>query len=155
VEINLFVIVGIIICVMIFGNYFTQLGMVWYHSSLRLPSITPPDWVFGPVWTCIYVMLGICMYRVWNYFPRDYYMWATVGLFFLNMVLNGLWSYLFFTRHALGWAFFDTLALVGTVVGMMFCIAQYSVFTATLLLPYVVWGIYASYLNYVIWLLNV
>ena len=153
-EINLFFLGFLIAAAMVSGGYFTQQGMAWYHTSLVLPSFTPPDWVFGPVWTVIYALTFVCMYRVWNYFPHDRYTTATMILFVINMVLNAAWSYLFFTRHLIGWSLLDAIALVATVIGMMVCIAQHSKVTALLLLPYAVWGAFASYLTYTIWVLN-
>lgn len=152
-EINFLFLAFVIITAMILGGYFTQQGMAWYHTSLIMPSLTPPDWVFGPVWTLIYVLTLVCMYQVWNYFPQNIVI-ITMALFMVNMFLNVVWSYLFFTRHYIGWALIDAIALVLTVIGMMICIGGHSSTTALLLLPYAMWGTFASYLTYTIWTLN-
>ena len=124
----------------------------WY-ASLAKPSWNPPNAIFAPVWSVLYVLMGVAAWLVWR---RAGFSVARTGLtlFILQLVLNALWSYLFFGLHRVALAFFEILVLWALIliVGVLFwrevCLA------GALMLPYLVWVGFASRLNFVLWRLN-
>ena len=136
------------------GSYFTSLGMGWYGSSLTLPPLTPPRWVFGPVWSAIYILTTIAAIIWYENAPRGVLFSITGSLFLTNALLNVLWCFFFFTMHWIMLSFFEcallsvvTAALMGA---LLIQIGRYGL----LLLPYVVWSFFATYLTWSIALLN-
>ncbi len=124
----------------------------WYRT-LAKPSWTPPDWVFGPVWTMLYILMGISGWLIWK---RDGFRGAAVplGWFAVQLILNLAWSFIFFGAHQLGWALVDIIALwlaIAVTMGLFF---QRSKLAGGLLVPYLVWVSYATALNFAIWGMN-
>lgn len=124
----------------------------WYRS-LERPIGNPPNWVFGPVWTTLYLMMGVAVWLVWSSGP-----WrsvrAAIALFTFQLVVNTGWSWLFFGQHAIGWALVDLLVLVVLVMATIVIFRRHSSTAAALLFPYVAWLVFAGYLNGAYWLLN-
>ncbi len=124
----------------------------WY-AGLAKPSWNPPSSVFAPVWTTLYVLMGLAAWLVWRQtgFAGAR---AALGLFALQLVLNGLWSYLFFGSHQPGVALVEIvvlwLAILATTVGFW----RVSVPAGMLLLPYLAWVGFAAALNFQLWRLN-
>lgn len=119
--------------------------MIWYQG-LKHSSVTPPAIVFSIVWTILYLLIPISATLVWDKGGRFY--------FFLQLVLQILWSYTYFVRHLL-WPAFGVLALLCVVVGLMtLSYANRSKLAGLLLLPYFVWGLFAAYLNLMTAILN-
>ena len=137
------------------GSTFTPVpGSEWYYSILNKPSWNPPDWLFPPVWSLLFLMMSLSLFLV---VKKGLDSWTTkraVVIFVLQLVLNLAWSASFFGLHdpllALVVIFFLWSALVVTI--MMF--KQLSKAAAYLLVPYLLWVSVASYLNFVIWQLN-
>lgn len=125
----------------------------WY-SQLNRPSFAPPNSVFGPVWTVLYIMMGICAAVVWRRGLRKPGVRLALILFSMQLVLNGLWSPLFFGAHALGWALVDII-LLWFVIGLTIAaFARVSGPAAIGLLPYWAWVTFATALNAAYWWLN-
>lgn len=154
IKLNYIIIPILTVLTMSLGGFFTRLGMEWYHTELNLPAFTPPDWIFSPVWTLIFILTAVFATVVWNSFPRNTAFWAIILLLGVNMVLNVLWCYLFFTKHMIAAAFIDSLALTGTVYIMIVLAGFHSWRVAWFLFPYAIWGMFACYLNYMIMVLN-
>ena len=121
----------------------------WY-ASLALPAWTPPSWVFPVAWTILYLAIAVAGWLLWS--VPD----GTPGraLWALQLVLNGLWSWLFFGRHWIGVALFDLGALVATVAALVVWSWSRCRPAVWLLLPYLGWLLYAKSLNVAILLLN-
>ncbi len=124
----------------------------WY-AGLARPPWTPPNWVFAPVWTALYVMMAIAAWVVWL---RRRQHWARPALiaFVVQLLLNGLWSWLFFGQHAVGLALLDILLLVivlTVTAGLFFHVSRAA---GWLMVPYLLWVLYASTLNAGIWAMN-
>lgn len=149
----LMIIGAITILAQILGGRFSASGKAWYRT-LNLPSITPPDWVFGVVWTTIYICTATCAYLVWNdeRFAAQR-TWIMI-LFAINIVLNVGWSYLFFQMHMIFGALILSIILEIITLVLFMQILQSSQRFSLLLLPYVLWGGFAIYLNYLVWILN-
>ena len=153
IRLNYIVFSLITLIVSIVGRFYTSSGMQWYYT-LNLPSYTPPSWFIGSVWTVIFVLTTIAVILVWNNFERDAQFWAIMGLFSLNSFLNVLWTYLFFYKHAKGLAFLDALGLFFTLILLVVMIGQRSLFVASLLVPYLGWIAFATWLNLTVWFMN-
>jgi len=124
----------------------------WY-AKLAQPPLTPPGWLFAPVWTVLYALMGVAAWLVWQQAG-----WRAarrpLAFFVLQLALNGLWSYLFFGLQKPGWAFFDIIALWLAVLATIFAFRRYHRTAGHLLLPYLLWLSFAVYLNLAFWLLN-
>ena len=152
-KLNYFVIPLIVFLASFFGGRITTSGMDWYRS-LSLPSWTPAGWVIGLVWTFIFTLGAISVILFWNLKQKpDYFYWV-IGLFILNIILNVLWSYLFFGQHLISFAVAEAFALGISVLALIILIWPFSNSAALLLAPYCGWVFFATYLTYSIWLLN-
>ncbi|MBD5391630.1 tryptophan-rich sensory protein [bacterium] len=139
----------------IIGVMFTPRGMsdAWYNAMAK-SVLTPDGWVFGVAWTLLYAMLGIALYLVMRR-PRP--KGAKVkpySLFVIQMILNALWTYLFFGMHMMTAAFAVVVALVLVSIWMMRSFRPISRGASYLIWPYILWGIFAAYLNGMILYLN-
>jgi tryptophan-rich sensory protein len=124
----------------------------WY-ASLRKPSWNPPNWIFGPVWTALYTMMGVAAWLVWKRggFAEQR---RPLGLFLLQLALNAAWTPLFFGMHALGPAFAEIVLLWVTIVATLAAFWPVSRTAACLLAPYLAWVSFAAALNFTLWRLN-
>lgn len=131
----------------------------WYRT-LELPSWTPPSWVFGPVWTALYVMMGVAAFLVWwRLGRRAETAWSPsmrlpAGLYSVQLVLNALWSVLFFGMRSPGLAAVEIWVLWVAIVLTMVVFARVWLWAGLLLVPYLVWTSFAGVLNVAIWWLN-
>jgi translocator protein len=126
---------------------------VWY-AALRKPALAPPNWVFGPVWTALFVAMGIAAFLVWRAGWRAPAVRQALWLFGLQLGLNALWSILFFGQRAPGAALVDIVALWLAIAATIAAFARVSRSAAWLLVPYLLWVSFAVYLNAMIWWLN-
>ena len=124
----------------------------WY-AALAKPTWSPPNWVFGPVWSTLYVMMGIASWLVWR---LEGFRAARVALtlFLIQLVLNALWSFLFFGIHEPGIAFAEILVLWLVILATTIAFWMKSRPAGMLLLPYLAWVTFASVLNFELWQLN-
>lgn len=124
-----------------------------FYAALNRPSWSPPGWLFGPVWTVLYVMMGTAAWLVWREQG-----WAgakgALTIFCVQLVLNAIWTWLFFAWHRGGMAFAELLLLAASIVGTMVAFAQVRPLAAALLIPYIAWVSFASMLNYSLWRRN-
>jgi benzodiazapine receptor len=132
------------------GSWF-QPG-VWYASLVK-PALTPPAWVFGPVWTLLYLMMGIAAWLVWRTQGLTGAL-GPLGLFLVQLALNALWSYLFFGLKHPGLAFLDIVALWLAILATLVAFWRAYPAAGLLLLPYLLWVSFATYLNFQFWRLN-
>ena len=124
-----------------------------FYTRLVRPDWAPPPSVFGPVWTVLYIMMGIAAWLVW----RDAGFRAAsfaLTLFLVQLALNALWSWLFFGWHRGGLAFADILLLWMLIVATLIAFWRISPLAGALLVPYLLWVTFASLLNYSVWRLN-
>lgn len=121
----------------------------WYRA-LNKPSFNPPNWIFAPVWSCLYLLMGIAAWGVW----KKNGFCAAHGFWFTQLVLNGLWSWLFFGLHRPDLSFYDILLLNAAITGTTIGFWRIQPWTGGILLPYQAWVLFASVLNYELWRLN-
>jgi tryptophan-rich sensory protein len=134
----------------VLGAFFTPGD--WY-AQLNKPSWNPPGWVFGPIWTLLYVMMAVAAWRVWNQggFASQR---RPLGLFFLQLALNAAWTPLFFGLRQPGIAFAEIVVLWMAIAGTIVAFRRADKIAAALLLPYLAWVSFASALNFSLWRLN-
>ncbi|NIJ78873.1 tryptophan-rich sensory protein [Xanthomonas campestris] len=124
-----------------------------FYAELQRPSWAPPGWLFGPVWTVLYGMMAVSVWLVWRRGG-----WAGVRvaltLFVVQLALNGLWSWLFFTWHLGAWAFLDIVALWLVLAATIGLFTKRQALAAWLLVPYLAWVSFAAALNFSVWQLN-
>jgi tryptophan-rich sensory protein len=124
----------------------------WYEG-LDKPGFTPPDWVSGPVWTVLYALMAVAAWLVWREFPHKNVV-APLVVFGVQLVLNALWSWLFFQWHLLGWAFAELVVLWLFILASVILFWRVRTLAGVLLLPYLAWVTYAGALNAAIWRMN-
>lgn len=133
------------------SGYITIGQITGWYATLAKPSFNPPNWIFGPVWTVLYVFMGIAAWRVWRVaglFSRP------LLLFFAQFALNLAWSQLFFGRHQIGLALADIAAMWVLIVWTTVAFAGRDRLAAVLFVPYIAWISFAAVLNAAIWRLN-
>lgn len=138
----------------IIGSLFTSPNIGPWYSTLQKPSFAPPNWVFGPVWTTLFLLMGIAAYLVWNAGLRNKQVKIALGIFTGQLVLNTLWSIIFFGMRAPGAAFVEIVILWLAIIATIIAFAKISKPAAWLLVPYLCWVSFASVLNYYIFRLN-
>lgn len=177
---NLFkLLVSIIICELagVIGAIFTTPEIGAWYKTLNKPSFNPPNWIFGPVWTTLFVLMGISLYLVWvknwqvknelnfngkkawnsvsqKFFTGTWQKANIVIIFAVQLILNILWSVVFFGAHSPGAAFFVLLMLWIAIVYTIINFYRVSKTSAILLLPYILWVSFAGVLNYFLWMIN-
>jgi translocator protein len=124
----------------------------WY-LRLSQPALTPPSWVFGPVWTLLYLMMGTAAWLLWQRPGLAKAAWP-LGLFVLQLGLNTLWSYLFFGLKNPGLALVEIIALWLAILATFIAFWQHHRPAGLLFLPYLLWVSFAVYLNLQFWRLN-
>ncbi|MEJ1159111.1 TspO/MBR family protein [Prosthecomicrobium sp. N25] len=133
------------------GATLTEIGP-WYRS-LKKPSWQPPEYLFGPVWTAIFLMMGISAVMAWTAAPAGYGV-VIFGSFAVNAVLNVAWSAIFFRLRRPDWAFFELVLLWLSIIGLAAAVWPVSPMAAALLGPYLAWVSFAGVLNLKIVRLN-
>ena len=124
----------------------------WYRTVVK-PEWNPPDWVFGPVWTTLFVLMGISAWLVWK--PAGLKEASTpLSLFAVQLILNVAWSWIFFGMHQIGWAVVEIVILWLAILATTVAFFRRSKPAGWLLVPYLGWVTFASVLNFAIWRLN-
>ncbi|MDX1642124.1 MAG: TspO/MBR family protein [Balneolaceae bacterium] len=124
----------------------------WY-IALNKPSWNPPNWLFGPVWTLLYTLMGIATWRVWNLFGFQHAKSALFS-FMIQLGLNGLWSQLFFGLQEPGLALIKIVLLLVAIFITTYLFSKKDRLAAWLMVPYLVWVSFAACLNGTIWWMN-
>lgn len=136
-----------------FGGYFTAKSVGGWYQTLRRPDWSPPDWVFGPVWTVLYLMMGVAAWVVWRKVGLTGAGWALV-VFGVQLVLNALWSLFFFgLRNPLA-GFVEIVFLWCAIWATVILFWRIMPLASWLLWPYLAWVTFAMILNAAIWRLN-
>ena len=122
----------------------------WY-SLLTKPSFNPPDWVFGPVWTMLYLLMTIAIWKVWQSNFRNI---NIVYIYFIHLFFNTMWSIIFFVFHNILLALFVLIILIGLISYLMMQYRKINLISFYLMIPYLAWCIFASVLNFSILIIN-
>lgn len=135
------------------GSFATAAKIPTWYATIAKPAWNPPNWVFGPVWTTLYVLMGIAAWMIWM-------RWEQPGTgraltwFGIQLGLNTLWSFVFFSMENPGAAFVEIVAMWLAIVVTIDAFRSISPIAAALLLPYLGWVTFASALNFTIWRMN-
>jgi len=124
----------------------------WYRTLVR-PAIAPPNWVFGPVWTLLYVLMAIAAWQVWQSASSPMRTWG-LPLFLVQLGLNFAWSLIFFRQHAIGAALVEVVFLWAGIGATTLIFGRVAPSAAWLMVPYWAWVTFASVLNGAFWRLN-
>ncbi len=122
----------------------------WY-AALDRPALTPPGWVFGPVWTLLYLTIAVAAFVVWQSPERSH---IALGVWGAQLALNALWSYLFFGLQQPGLALIEIVVLLAAIIATAVLFYRIRPSAGLLLVPYALWVSFATYLNAGFWYLN-
>ena len=147
---------AVVICQLagIIGALFTTPAIQTWYLGLRKPDFAPPNWVFAPVWTALYLLMCISLFIVWNAGIDKSNVRKSMWTFILQLLLNILWSYLFFGLRSPLLGLIEIIALWFMIVLTMVFFFRISKTAALILIPYLLWVSFASYLNYLLFILN-
>ena len=148
-------VIAILVCQLagIIGVIFTSRSIPDWYRKLKKPSFNPPNWIFGPVWTLLYFLMGISLYLVWN--PgNNLTALIAMALFGVQLILNIAWSIIFFGMRNPSIAFVEIIFMWIAILATIIAFYPISTIAALLLVPYILWVSFASVLNYYIWKLN-
>ena len=133
------------------GAITSQSVKVWY-PELAKRWFTPPAWVFGPAWILLYLLMGISLCIVWRS-DAGSVRFALIA-FFTQLALNAAWSFIFFGFRSPFWGFVEIVLLVGAIIWTMVLFFRISLVAGSLLIPYLLWVLFATMLTFSIWRLN-
>ena len=146
-------ILAILICLLVgfLGSIFTMSAIPTWYATLNKPFFSPPNWLFAPVWTTLYILMGISLYLILNKKKVDK---TAVMIFVVQLVLNFLWSIMFFGLHSPFLGLINIILLWLTIVWTIISFMKVSKTAGYLLFPYILWVSFASLLNLAVYLLN-
>ena len=136
------------------GSIFTLYSVKGWYLTINKPSWNPPSWIFGPVWISHYTLMGIASYLVWQKRDLGQPVKSALVIYGIHLVLNALWSIIFFGLKMPGLAFIEILGLLFFIVLTMVMFYKIRPAAFWLLFPYWLWVSFASVLNFTIWRLN-
>jgi tryptophan-rich sensory protein len=151
--IALLIFLGICFTVAASGSAFTASSAKTWYPGLLKPAGTPPPWLFGPVWSILYLLMAAAAWLVWRQRVHED-VWLALVLFMVQLILNGLWSLVFFGLRRPGAATVEIIALLAAIAMTAMRFAEFSRLAFWLMAPYGAWVLYACYLNFRIWHLN-
>lgn len=136
------------------GSLFTVPSIPTWYAGLAKPDFAPPNWIFAPVWTTLFLLMGIALFLVWRKGSEKKGVKIGLVLFVIQLALNVLWSTIFFGLRNPGGALVEIVFLWFAILATMIAFKKVSRPAGLLLLPYLLWVMFAAYLNYAIWRLN-
>jgi benzodiazapine receptor len=136
------------------AGMFTSSGVNGWYAVANKPWFNPPNWIFAPVWTSLYVLMGIALFLVWKSESANSLKQTALVLFAIQLLLNFFWSFIFFKLQQPGWAFAEIVLMWLMILLTILWFGKISSTAAWLLVPYICWVSFASVLNYSIWKLN-
>ncbi len=132
------------------GSYTTLTFKEPWYSELILPNFNPPSWVFPPVWSSLYLMMSLAIWKIWiNYFDNK-----ILKIYFIHIIFNSTWTVIFFGFHQIGYALINLLIILFFIVVLMKKYFEKDKISFYLMIPYLIWSCYAFVLNSAILVLN-
>jgi translocator protein len=135
------------------GSLLTTPAIDGWYKIINKPSFNPPNWIFSPVWTLLFILMGISLFLILKK-PKSHYRKKAIIVFSLQLALNLFWSFLFFFLKSPNLAFLEIIILWFFILATILYFWRLSRLAAYLLIPYLSWVSFASILNYYIWRLN-
>ena len=136
------------------GSIFTTPSIPTWYASLTKPSFNPTNWLFAPVWTILFILMGISAFLVWQKGLKKKGVKKALGFFLAQLIFNVLWSFLFFKFHSPFLALLDIIFLWFLILLTVFKFFKINNTAGLLLIPYLLWVSFASILNYAVYRLN-
>ncbi len=136
------------------AGMFTSSGVTGWYAIANKPWFNPPNWIFAPVWTMLYILMGISLFIIWKSETDKILKQTAVTLFIIQLTLNFFWSFVFFKLQLPGWAFAEIILMWVMILLTIIWFGKISSTAAWLLVPYICWVSFAAVLNYSIWKLN-
>ncbi len=153
---NIGVLIACLLSVLLIGSaggFFTAPEIPNWYATIIKPSFNPPNWIFGPVWTVLYLCMGYALYLIILQ-PASSHKNKALLLFAIQLFLNFWWSIIFFNFHAIGWALVEIIAMWAAIFFTIQAFYRLNKRAAYILIPYLLWVSFATFLNYSIWVLN-
>lgn len=145
----------------IIGSFFTISAIPLWYTTLNKPSFSPPNWVFGPAWILLYILMGISVYLVWNKYSqtpnensKKKYLRTSLQFFWIHLFFNAIWSLIFFGLQNPALAFINIMIIWLMIIILIKRFWKINKWSSYLLIPYLLWVSFASVLNLSIWFLN-
>ncbi|MBU4082342.1 tryptophan-rich sensory protein [Patescibacteria group bacterium] len=138
----------------IVGSLFTTSAIPTWYATLQRPSFSPPNWIFGPAWITLYILMGISVYLIWQKVEKNKTARNAMWLFWIHLFFNAIWSIIFFGLQNPGLAFVNIIIIWLLIIALMIKFWKINRWATYLLIPYLLWVSFASVLNYFIWYLN-
>jgi len=135
------------------GSVATSAKIPTWYATLVKPTWNPPNWIFAPVWTTLYILMAVAVWMVWSR-RKELDVRVALGLFCTQLALNTLWSFLFFRWKNPAAAMVEIVALWASIAATMIAFRPASLTAVWLLAPYLAWVSFAACLNFAIWQLN-
>ena len=135
------------------AGFFTAAGTSGWLHTLNSPSFRPPNWIFGPVWTVLYLVMGFSLFLIWKQKASKQRNLA-ITIFFVQLALNFLWSFIFFYFHMIGTALIEIILLWISIVTMIVLFYKIKSMAAYINIPYLLWVTFATLLNASYYFLN-
>ena len=151
---KLFISILIPLAVGAVAGLFTASGVDGWYAVANKPWFNPPNWIFAPVWTSLYVLMGIALFLVWRADVDKKIKQTAISLFAIQLTVNFFWSFIFFKMQQPGWAFAEIILMWLMIFFTIIWFSKISTIAAWLLVPYICWVSFALVLNYSIWQLN-
>jgi tryptophan-rich sensory protein len=136
------------------GALATQPAVEGWYEALQKPTFTAPVWMFSPVWTTLYILMGVAVFLVWRHGCSKRRVRTALVIFVVQLVLNAGWSVVFFGLRAPGWALVHIIVLLAAIIVTIIAFSRVSRAAAWLLVPYLAWVAFATYLTVGFWMLN-
>lgn len=136
------------------GALFTTAKIPTWYAAIVKPAWQPPSWLFGPVWTFLFLLMGVASAIVWQRRGQSPVAAAALTAYMVQLALNILWSYLFFGLQSPGAAFIEIFVLIAAIIVTLVLFWRVTPVAGWLMVPYLAWVLFASYLNFTIWRLN-
>lgn len=136
------------------GSFFTAPAIETWYKDLNKPSFNPPAWIFAPVWTVLYLLMGVAAFLVWREGIQHRNVQIGLGLFIFQLILNALWSIIFFGQQNPLAGFVEILVLWVAIAVTIYYFYKVNPTAAYLMIPYILWVTFATILNFSIWQLN-
>jgi tryptophan-rich sensory protein len=132
----------------------TETGESSWYQTIERPEWNPPGYIFGPVWTLLYLAMGWAFYLIWKSDAPAEKKRPAMILWVVQLIFNFFWTIIFFGAHEIGWALAEIIVLWVIILLTIFAFARISKAAAWLLVPYISWVSFATLLTYTIWRLN-
>lgn len=147
---------SVVICLVVgsLGSFFTAPAIPTWYEGLTKPFFNPPNWIFAPMWTILYILMGISFYLIWIKHPKDKRAIGALKLFGIQLAVNAIWSPIFFGMKNLFLALITIVLMWILIKKTILAFMPIDKKAAKLLYPYIAWVSFATVLNFSVWILN-